>query len=141
MPVLVLRIMSEDRQLKKLRMLLNAVETVEEDAPDLYDDLKEAAWNVLHDNPGCGFDEWSSTLVEQYPTEVVDALGASSKEVYAALADLWDSTDYGDLETGECHTLQQWAEYFATDKSVELYDKLVEAKRGIHNSDKIIHEL
>ncbi|MBD5332226.1 MAG: hypothetical protein HDR97_00545 [Bacteroides sp.] len=118
-------------ELDKLRMLLDAVKAVDEEATDPFADLKDAAWNVLHDNPGYDFDEWSSTLVEQYPTEVVDVFGTNPVEVYAALAEMWDSTDYEDLETGECHTFQEWAGYFATDESVELYDKLVEVKREL----------
>lgn len=95
-----------------------------EGRPDFYAELKETAWNVLHENPGCEFDEWKQTLIEQYPTEVVDAFGTDPEEVYASISDLWDSWDYEDEDTGECHTMEEWAEYFATDKSVELYDKL-----------------
>ena len=106
-------------------------EMLNEKEPDFYGDLKEAAWNVLHENPGYGFDEWVQTLVEQYPTEVVDAIGSHPAETYASLSDMWDSEDYEDAKTGECHTLKDWAEYFATDQSVELYDQLAEAKDEI----------
>ena len=125
--------MSADKNLDKLRMLLNAVETVEEEAPDLHAELKDAAWNVLHDNPGFDFEEWCGILQYQYPTEVVDALGTDPKEIYAALSEMWDYTHYEDAETGECHTFKEWAGYFATDQSVEIYDKLVEARREIKN--------
>jgi len=123
--------MNEDIELDKLRILLNAVEAIEEEEPDFYAELKEAAWNVLHENSGFGFDEWAQTLMEQYPSEVVDAIGSHPAETYASLADMWDSEDYEDEETGECHTFKDWAEYFATDRSIELYDLLVEAKREI----------
>lgn len=106
-------------------------EMLDEEEPDFYGDLKEAAWNVLHENPGYGFDEWVQTLMEEYPAEVVDAIGSHPAETYASLADMWDSEDYEDSGTGECHTFKDWAEYFATDRSVELYDLLVEAKGKI----------
>ena len=103
----------------------------DDEEQDFYGDLKEAAWNVLRENPGYGFDEWVQTLLEQYPSEVVDAIGSHPAETYASLADMWDSEDYEDTETGECHAFKDWAEYFATDRSVELYVLLAEARREI----------
>ena len=129
--------MSEDKDLKKLNMLMNAFNEVkaeenqeeEEEAPDFYTDLKEAAWNILHENPGTDFGDWQMMLIEQYPTEVVDALGTNPPEVFAELSDWWDRMDYDDGVMEIPHTFREWAEYFATERSVELYDLLVEAKR------------
>lgn len=98
-----------------------------EDEPDFYGDLKEAAWNILHENPGIGFNDWRLAILEQYPAEVVDALGTDPEEVFATFADMWSSEEYEDLQTGECHTLAQWAEYFATGQSLERYDILARA--------------
>ncbi len=103
----------------------------DDEGPDFYGDLKDAAWNVLRENPGYDFDEWVQTLMEQYPAEVVDAIGSHPAETYASLSDMWDSEDYEDTETGECHTFKDWAEYFATDRSVELYTLFAEAKGEI----------
>lgn len=133
------RLMSEDKDLKKLNMLMNAFNEVkaeenqeeEEEAPDFYADLKEAAWNILHENPGTDFGDWQMMLIEQYPTEVVDALGTNPPEVFAELSDWWDCMDYDDGVLEIPHTFREWAEYFATERSVELYDLLVEAKREI----------
>lgn len=36
------------------------------------------------------------------------------------------------------HTFREWAEYFATERSVELYDLLVEAKRKIKRLESVI---
>jgi len=129
--------MSEDKDLKKLNMLMNAFNEVkaeesqeeEEETPDFYADLKEAAWNILHENPGTDFGDWQMMLIEQYPTEVVDALGTNPPEVFAELSDWWDCMDYDDGVLEIPHTFREWAEYFATERSVELYDLLVEAKR------------
>ena len=131
------RLMSEDKDLKKLNMLMNAFNEVkaeenqeeEEEAPDFYADLKEAAWNILHENPGTDFGDWQMMLIEQYPTEVVDTLGTNPPEVFAELSDWWDCMDYDDGVMEIPHTFREWAEYFATERSVELYDLLVEAKR------------
>ena len=131
------RLMSEDKDLKKLNMLMNAFNEVkaeenqeeEEEAPDFYADLKEAAWNILHENPGTDFGDWQMMLIEQYPTEVVDALGTNPPEVFAELSDWWNCMDYDDGVLEIPHTFREWAEYFATERSVELYDLLVEAKR------------
>ena len=121
----------EQRELDKLEMLWNDIESLDEDAPDFYEELKLCAWNILHENPGSEFGDWQELLIEQYPAEVVDALGADPHDVFPALSDLWDSNDYTDEDTGECHTFAEWAEYFATERSVELYDKLAEARREI----------
>lgn len=129
--------MSEDKELDKLRLLLNAVEAIDEDEPDFYGELKQCAWNVLHENPGYDFQEWVQTLIEEYPSEVVDALGSHPAETYALLADMWDTGDYEDYAIGECHSFKEWAEYFATDRSVELYDLLAEAKREIRRLEAL----
>lgn len=138
--------MSEDKDLKKLNMLMNAFNEVkaeeiqeeEEEAPDFYADLKEAAWNILHENPGTDFGDWQMMLIEQYPTEVVDALGTNPPEVFAELSDWWDCMDYDDGVMEIPHTFREWAEYFATERSVELYDLLVEAKREIKRLESVI---
>lgn len=44
---------------------------------------------------------------------------------------MWDCDDYRDPGTGMCHNYAEWAEYFATDRSVESYDDLAEARREI----------
>lgn len=126
-----------DKDLKKLKILMNAINEVEEEnqeeefdeVSDFYADLKEAAWNILHENPGTDFGDWQNMLIEQYPTEVVDALGTNPPEVFAELSDWWDCMDYDDGVLEIPHTFREWAEYFATERSVELYDLLVEAKR------------
>ena len=93
-----------DKDLKKLKILMNAINEVEEEnqeeefdeASDFYAELKEAAWNILHENPGTDFGDWQMMLIEQYPTEVVDALGTNPPEVFAELSDWWDCMDYDD---------------------------------------------
>lgn len=102
-----------DEEMTSLVMAIE--EMLDEEEPDFYAELKQCAWNILRENPGYGFDEWVQTLVRQYPSEVVDALGSNPVETYASLADIWDTEDYEDTETSECHTFKDWAEYFATD--------------------------
>lgn len=95
------------------------------------DALKEAAWDILRENPGSDFGDWQRSLIEQFPAETVDALGADPEEVHAALADWWECMDYEDPSTGMCERYRDWAEYFASDRSVELYDRLTEAQGEI----------
>lgn len=126
--------MDGNKEFTKLSMLMNAINEVNDDeiideATDFYADLKEAAWNILHENPDTDMESWKMMLIEQYPTEVVDALGTNPPEVFADLSDWWKSMEYDDGITGLCCTFGEWAEYFATERSVELYDMLVEAKR------------
>lgn len=139
--------MNENKDLKKLNMLMNAFNEVKaeenqeeelDEAPDFYADLKEAAWNILHENPGTDFGDWQMMLIEQYPTEVVDALGSNPFDVFAELTDWWNCMDYDDGVLEIPYTFQNWAEYFATERSVELYDLLVEAKREIKRLKSVI---
>ena len=49
--------MDNNKDLTKLKMLMNAINEVKEDEElddevDFYEELKEAAWNILHENPG-----------------------------------------------------------------------------------------
>lgn len=99
--------------------------------PDFYGELRQACWNILHENPGTECGDWISMLMEQYPLEVVDALGNNPLEVFSELEYWWESMEYHDEVTGECHTFREWAEYFATERSVELFDKLSEARSEI----------
>lgn len=104
---------------------------------DSMSELKASAFEYLLLNPGSEFGDWQQGLIEQYPAEVVDALGTDPEEVYAALADLWDSEEYEDQATGICKRFRDWAEYFATERSVELYYMLVEARAKIKPSDAL----
>lgn len=76
----------------KLGMLLKAIKQVEDDDPNFLGELKDAAQEVWQDNPGATFEEWRHTLMEQYPTEIVDALGTDEKEVNSRLHEIWKET-------------------------------------------------
>jgi len=97
----------------------------------LLDELKAAAFEYLLLNPGSEFGDWKQGLISDYPTEVVDALGNNPEEVYADLADLWES-DYADPKTGIEQKYSEWAMSFANEYAVGIYYFLVEecAKSG-----------
>ena len=122
----------EDKDLLKLSMLYDALKQVQEqdedDDPGFFDELKQGAWNVLHENPGCDCGDWIAILMEQYPTELVDAIGSHPAETYAQLEDWWECEEYEDDILQRSLTFSEWAEYFATERSVELYDILAEEK-------------
>lgn len=91
------------------------------------DELKEAAFEYLLLNPGSEFGDWRQGLIEQYATEVVDALGNNPDEVYSDLANLWES-DYTD-PNGVCMRFQEWAEALCCESSIEMYYQLSAAVR------------
>lgn len=88
-------------------------------------ELKDAAFEYLLLNPGSDFDDWRKGLIADYTTEVVDALGDSPEDVYAELADLWES-DYEDQSTGIEQKFCEWALAFATENAVDIYYRLVD---------------
>lgn len=91
----------------------------------LMDELKAAAFEYLLTNPGSEFGDWQQGLIQEYPAEVVDALGNCPDEVYADLADLWE-TDYEDPKTGTCQKFSEWAMSFANEYAVGIYYFLVD---------------
>ena len=91
------------------------------------DELKAAAFEVLLQNPGCEQCDWVNILVEQYGTELVDAYGNNPEEVYASLADLWESPYY-DNNSGLEYDYQTWAEALWTEASVQMYYDLTANK-------------
>ena len=114
----------EDIAFRKLSMLMKAV-TEANEQDDTLEELKAAAFEVLRLNPGCEQSEWAKILVEQYGTEVVDAYGNNPNEVFADLADLWESP-YLDEVSGLEYDFKTWAEAFATDAAVQMYYDLTE---------------
>lgn len=89
------------------------------------DELKAAAFEALLLNPGCEQSDWVNILLEQYGTEVVDAYGNNPTEVFADLADLWESSYY-DKNSGLEYNFKTWAEAFATDAAVQMYYDLTD---------------
>lgn len=100
----------------------------DEDSYNPMDELKAAAFECLLLHPGSEFDDWQTRLISDYPAEVVDALGENPAEVYSDIADLWE-TDYWDPKSDIEQKFCDWALAFATEQSVDIYYRLLEAKR------------
>lgn len=47
------------------------MECFDDNEPSFFAELKEAAWNVLHENPGIDFGEWSQSLRALYTLGLV----------------------------------------------------------------------
>lgn len=119
--------MSDNNELNKLMLLKRAVDQLHSDElPEWEQDLMEGAWLILHDEPGTEREEWRHELIRQYPTEVVDTFGTNPPEAYAAMDDWWDYKEYEDPRTGINERYKDWAEIFANDKTVEIYETLAE---------------
>ena len=108
----------------------------EEDAPDFVEELKACAYNIVRENPGIDRSEWIDTLIQHYPTEVVDAFGTNPPEVYHELADLWEK-EYTDPETHEWNSFAGWSESLATDPDA-LQEQLERAKERIRELEREI---
>lgn len=99
------------------------------------DELKSAAFEYLLLNPGSEFSDWQKGLIEEYPTEVVDALGNNPHEVYADLADLWES-EYLDPTTGLEQKYSEWAMSFANEYATGVYYFLVDACKDLKKMNR-----
>ena len=114
----------EDIAFKKMAMLMKAIEEANQQ-DDTMEELKAAAFEVLLLNPGCEQTDWAEILIRQYGTEVVDALGNNPTDVYASLADLWESP-YFDENSGLEYDYKTWAEIFDNEASVQMYYDMTE---------------
>lgn len=86
------------------------------------DELKAAAFEVLHLNPGSEFGDWQSELINNYSAEVIDVYGghANPEDVFSGLSDLWQS-EYKDVATGIERTFAQWAAIFCNEEARDFY--------------------
>ena len=114
---------NDDIARRKFDLLMQAVEQVNHQ-DEAMAELRDAAFEVLLLNPGCEQSDWAKILVEQYGTEVVDALGNNPMEVLAELEDLWE-TPYLDENSGLERTYETWAKAFANEDAVQLYYDLI----------------
>lgn len=88
---------------------------------DLIDELHHAAFEVLLLHPGTTRDTWVQTLMEQYPTEVIDALDTETSR--ERLNRMWHDT-YTDT-AGNTRSYAEWAALFATDAAITEYYKTI----------------
>lgn len=111
---------------EEMASLVEALDNMlEEEEPDFYGELKQCAWNVLHENPGIDMDEWIDIIMRQYPAEVVDVIGSHPADTYAALCEMWND-EYTDKETDERNTFRGWARKFSSYAAIDRYDKAAE---------------
>ena len=111
---------------RKFEMLMQAYEQAN-NQDEAMSELKAAAFEALLLNPGCEQSDWAKILVEQYGTEVVDAYGDNPMELFAELADLWESP-YFDKNSGLEYDYKTWAEALWTDAAVQMYYDLISKK-------------
>lgn len=91
------------------------------------DELKVVAFEVLLATPGCGQNDWTQILVDQYGSKVVDTFGDNPEDAYTSLEDLWDSP-YRDPNSGLEYTFNTWAECFCNESSVQMYHDMIDKK-------------
>lgn len=121
---------NEDNDFKKMSLLMKAIQQADEQT-DTLEELKSAAFEVLLLNPGCEQSDWADILIEQYGTELIDAYGTNPQDVYASLAELWESP-YFDKNSGLEYDYKTWSEALWTDAAVQMYYDLTEKKNRSH---------
>lgn len=84
---------------------------------------RHAAFEVLLLHPGSTRDKWVRTLMEQYTTEVIDALGTDEETTRERLNKMWGE-DYTDT-AGETRSYAEWAALFATENDINNYYKTI----------------
>lgn len=89
------------------------------------DNLQDAAWDVLHDNPGCDMQKWMTTIIKEYPAEIVEKFGSDPRDVYHRLSEWWNGMAYADEVTGICQTYREWAQFFKNENAKAYYDQVV----------------
>ena len=90
---------------------------------ELLNELHHAAFEVLLLHPGTTRDTWVQTLIEQYPTEVIDALGTDEETTRERLNKMWHE-DYTDT-AGKTRSYADWAALLATEEDISNYYKTI----------------
>lgn len=90
---------------------------------ELLNELRNAAFEVLLLHPATTRDTWVQTLMEQYPTEVIDVLGTDEETTRERLKKMWGE-DYTDT-AGETRSYADWAALFATENDITEYYKTI----------------
>ena len=87
-------------------MLSTTVNELNENT-ELMNELHHAAFEVLSLYPGITCDKWVKILMEQYHTDVTDALGTDDYLSRSRLKQMWDEpfTDNSKIT----HTFAEWA--------------------------------
>lgn len=94
------------RNIKSIKMLSTTVNELNENT-ELMNELHHAAFEVLSLYPGITCDKWVKILMEQYHTDVTDALGTDDYLSRSRLKQMWDEpfTDNSKIT----HTFAEWA--------------------------------
>ena len=100
-----------------------------EEETNTLDELKQAAFDILRQNPGSDMNDWKDELISGYGNELMDEYGPDPADVHAALSDLWESP-YLDEMSGLEYDFSEWALAFATDESVRMYNDLISQSRS-----------
>lgn len=90
---------------------------------EFLNELHHAAFEVLLLHPATTRETWVQTLMEQYPTEVADALGTGTETTRERLNKMWHDT-YTDT-AGVTRSYADWAALFATDAAITKYYKSI----------------
>ena len=90
---------------------------------DFLDELRNAAFEVMLLHPATTRETWVQTLMEQYPAEVIDALGTDEETTRERLEKMWGE-DYTDT-AGETRSYADWAALLATESDITEYYKSI----------------
>ena len=86
-------------------------------------ELHHAAFEVLLLHPATTRETWVQTLMEQYPTEVADALGTDTETTRERLKKMWGE---GYTDTAEVtRSYAEWAALLATENDITEYYKTI----------------
>ena len=103
---------------------------------EFLEELKSSAFEALLQNPGSEYNDWQQILIENYATKIENVYGSNPSEVFAGLADLWE-TPYEDTASGLEYTFCIWAAAFATDASVQMYYDMIDRKEEVKHTSTI----
>lgn len=75
--------------------------------------------------------DWESLMIYRYAAELCDCFGHDSDKWSDKLWKMFMHDSYEDELTGVRHKFCEWSEIFANKLTVEIYDRLVEARSKI----------
>lgn len=115
--------MTADNSAKRKYEILSSIIEQADRMEEARRELRQHAFRILHDNPGCDQERWAQLLLDECGDLITEAYGTSPQYICDSIPRLW-SSHYTDPRTGLQKPLSTWAQVFATPESVQLYDEL-----------------
>lgn len=112
--------------------LLRIADEVDDESVSMNTDwerLHKSAFDAIYDNCIYSCDGFINSMIDSHWEEVEACY--SNEQIEGGLADLWETGDYDDPNTGICMPYHMWGDFFAHPRGYDVYEALAKARRDL----------